>query len=328
MGKLIRCLKKKAMLLEKPVETKRTIRSSVIKYKLKDVSNKSKGNKDTAVLRGIVNKSLKIFSTSREKNSIWDKRLDFQRELLDREEKVYGDEWRQQKQLIENIYDTINQITHKDDMIRAKIIKNNDGKLVFRPSERMSGNKPMLTKRELKINNLFATDENKNAGNDCIFLATDACKLFPCSSLTTYTSILGSKNDYRIKTAPSQFLDSKNPHMPSLEDQLNYTKERGKISESELDIFHNKISFKRPIRQAHSVNDLNSRIASVESRVRYCKEKTYLQMAPSDRTIRYGAPLPRNSIYFFFIFNLTFLKNNQFFFSIGKAIYRELRVLN
>ena len=139
-----------------------------------------------------------------------------------------------------------------------------------------------------------------NFKNDCkVTLNARKCNFFPCSLLRSYTSIVGPKNDRRIKTAPSRRPDDtrKSFNFKSkiksdtqlLEEDFNFAKSEYELSKIELENFEKKISLRRPVREINSVNDLNSRIDGIETRVRFNKEKNFTQLKQADRNLRYGA---------------------------------------
>lgn len=138
-----------------------------------------------------------------------------------------------------------------------------------------------------------------------------SCKLFPCSQLRSYTSILDEKNDRRIKTAPAR-LESRGSSQSRITSGIslssgstnsyenvdeNFAKSEYELSQIVSENFTKNISVRRPLRETQTLKDFQFKINALEAQAKFCKEQNYKNFKPSDRNIRYGEPLERKKIY-------------------------------
>ena len=121
------------------------------------------------------------------------------------------------------------------------------------------------------------------------YASGSSCSLFPCSLLQSYTSIIGEKNDRKVKrsqhSASILRADLKSPVEVECIAQNEYEQ-----SEIKINHFQTNISIRRPLRQKQSLKDFEFKIRALETQVKYCKESNNKAFKTVDRNIRYGSP--------------------------------------
>lgn len=146
------------------------------------------------------------------------------------------------------------------------------------------------------------------------------CKIFPCTFLKTYTSIIDETKDRKEErlqcvsfkrsinehnkqlelnnqsTFPG-FADSdKAQNYIELEEKENSGSENNFFKSTEDYLFATK-SIRRPLRKGGSAtNELVFKMKSLQEKVKYVKEQNLINFKKSDRNVRYGDSCPRSNI--------------------------------
>ena len=136
------------------------------------------------------------------------------------------------------------------------------------------------------------------------FNSGSSCNLFPCTLLQSYTSIVGSKNDRKVKRTKTA-LDtwSWNSNLRS-ESNISNEVEIESCARNEQEFvqecvenFKSNLSVRRPLRKKHSFKDFELKISALEKQAKFCCNLNHETFNTTDRNIRYGQPLPRKKLY-------------------------------
>jgi len=140
--------------------------------------------------------------------------------------------------------------------------------------------------------------ENKssvNSGCETTSVSTlfgSQCSLYPCSPLRSYTSIIGPKNDRKVKTAhsrvSSEFADSSEEIVRC---------EKG-ITDGEIEAMLNRsVSKKVPFKKFDTMKNFRFKIKALEKHSDMTKKQNHEKHLIYDRNIRYGGELPKSALY-------------------------------
>ena len=137
------------------------------------------------------------------------------------------------------------------------------------------------------------------------FASGSSCSLYPCSLLHSYTSIVGEKNDRKVKR-PQTTVDHVRQRSSSFRFEPNapvklevecIAQNENELSAIKIDHFENNISIRRPLRQKQSLEDFEFKIKTLEKQAKYCKELNHELFNGTDRNVRYGSQSSNRKIH-------------------------------
>ena len=277
-------------------------------------------NHDDFKLKNLIKKSEKSISFAKEKNQIELKRLEFLKRILDRARQQNDLKLREKcmeiKYLSDKLHETTND-TQKESRYNRKKPKiftwESKSSIIFERNKNyflrkdLNNSQNEVSKSYINWDALrsfyckssqscryFKDDEQSSNLCDRSMVAS-RCSFFPCSPLSTYTSIVGPKNDKRIKTAHSKLTYEEKSKKD--DDYDNEVIECGEgITEEEIEKLVNK-SKRAPYSKIDPMRNLRFKIKALEKHSEMTIKQNHEKYTVHDRNVRYGGELPKTPLY-------------------------------